>query len=815
MVYQGADSTYPNAYATAFFVEYTENPDAGWQIAAEVTDAAAGKNIVTFAPVTARYIRIHVQKKYSDNASFLELMVYETNYNGTPEEEIDPMRILFIGNSLTYYNDVADKVKDLFAADGQEIEVEKLIQLGQPLTLHASLPETKNTILTGDFDYVVLQDKASNFNGEQLMTGVTTIQEWIAQTDAKTVLYMPWANKSVLKDTQSYFTESYVAAAKAVGAQMAPAGEAWYELYYDYGYDWYSDNIHANNTGSLVSADAIFYTITGKTEPIVFDSKDSVVTKNNVTAELMNLIQERCCAYAVAYADLEQIQLVAPGKDKPESPSLPETETSTQETESESQGLVERPTIPVTEPVDPNLQKVSNGAVATASTEIQKAVNVVDGNGNSRWESAFTDEEWICLDLGAMYDISEITIQWETAAGKTYVLQVSEDGTEWTTVYTVTDGQSKAYLDAVLEQTATGRYVRMYGQERAATYGYSIYEMGVYAKVASDYFTGKNLALGKETGASSGNSMLAVDGKGDTRWESDFAETAYSYVDLGAEYKIDTVNLIWEAAYGKAYTIETSVDGNTWTPVFTETAGDGVTDTIQLAEVTARYVMLYGTKRATQYGYSLWEFEVYGGLESGSPEKEEETTEAESSVNPFTDVKEGTWYYASVKQVYELGLMTGINSITFAPNGTMTRGMVASVLYRMAGSPDTTYKVLFSDVSSGKYYSLAVTWAAENKIVNGFGDGKFRPTANITREQLAVILYHYADLLGLDTSGRADLTVYKDGKQISNYAKESMGWAVANGILSGTATGELKAKNDATRAEVAKILLNFYQLIEK
>ncbi len=181
---------------------------------------------------------------------------------------------------------------------------------------------------------------------------------------------------------------------------------------------------------------------------------------------------------------------------------------------------------------------------------------------------------------------------------------------------------------------------------------------------------------------------------------------------------------------------------------------------------------------------------------------------------PFTDVKESAWYYEFVKEVYERGLMTGFDSTTFAPKETMTRAMVATVLYRMAGSPETTYEKLFPDVPAGKYYSFATTWAVQNGVVSGYGDGKFKPGTNVTREQLATMLYNYANMLGMDTSDRADLTVYKDGTQISGYAKNPMRWAVANGILSGTATGELKAKSDATRAEVAKMLLNFYKLLE-
>ena len=183
----------------------------------------------------------------------------------------------------------------------------------------------------------------------------------------------------------------------------------------------------------------------------------------------------------------------------------------------------------------------------------------------------------------------------------------------------------------------------------------------------------------------------------------------------------------------------------------------------------------------------------------------------------FTDVKESAWYYDYVKEVYELGLMNGIgvNSTTFAPGKPMTRAMVTTVLYRMAGNPEITYEEKFPDVTDGHYYSVPVTWAANHGIVDGYGDGKFRVSAAVTREQLVKMLYSYAEMLGLDTSARADLTTYQDGTQISKYAKEPMSWAIASGILSGTGKGELKAKSETTRAEVAKMLVNFYQLIEK
>ena len=182
---------------------------------------------------------------------------------------------------------------------------------------------------------------------------------------------------------------------------------------------------------------------------------------------------------------------------------------------------------------------------------------------------------------------------------------------------------------------------------------------------------------------------------------------------------------------------------------------------------------------------------------------------------PFTDVSQSAWYYTTVKEAYELGLMTGTTSTTFAPNSPMTRAMATAVLYRISGSPAIEYESIFTDVADGKYYSKCVTWAAKNKIVNGYAaDNTFRPNANVTREQMAVILYNYAKFRRLDVSVQADLSSFHDVSQISSYARTAMSWAVGNKLMSGTLEGNLNPKNEATRAECAKMLLQTYKLIE-
>ena len=180
----------------------------------------------------------------------------------------------------------------------------------------------------------------------------------------------------------------------------------------------------------------------------------------------------------------------------------------------------------------------------------------------------------------------------------------------------------------------------------------------------------------------------------------------------------------------------------------------------------------------------------------------------ETKENPFVDVKTSDWFYGSVLKAYEAGWMSGTSAVTFAPNASTTRGMIVSVLYRLEGSPEAGDST-FTDVKAGAYYAKAVAWAAENGIVGGYGDGTFGPNDEITREQLAAILYRYAQFKGYDVSKKADLTAYSDYAQVSAYAKDAVAWANAAGILSGTSATTLSPRDHATRAQVAAILVRF------
>lgn len=178
---------------------------------------------------------------------------------------------------------------------------------------------------------------------------------------------------------------------------------------------------------------------------------------------------------------------------------------------------------------------------------------------------------------------------------------------------------------------------------------------------------------------------------------------------------------------------------------------------------------------------------------------------------PFTDVREGDWYYESVAYVFQQGLMTGTSGTVFSPDLTTTRGMIVTILYRMEGSPAAPGWAPFADVSQGKYYAYPVAWAAWNGIVNGKTATTFAPEEPITREQLAAILYRYTKFKGYHGSAQGDLSQFTDRGKIQAYALEAMSWANAEGLITGKGKGVLDPGGPATRAQVAAILQRFCQ----
>ena len=191
-----------------------------------------------------------------------------------------------------------------------------------------------------------------------------------------------------------------------------------------------------------------------------------------------------------------------------------------------------------------------------------------------------------------------------------------------------------------------------------------------------------------------------------------------------------------------------------------------------------------------------------------------------TNVSDFSDVRPSDWYHDAVNYVCENGFMNGTSNTMFSPNGTTSRGMIVTILYRLAGSPDlpeSNWGYPYADVDAGAYYSAPVYWARLNDLVTGYSDDQFGPDDAITREQMAAILYRYADSMGIDTDTDFVPDKYydfSDYQTVSRYAANAMSWCFNKGIVNGS-DGKLNPQGTATRAEIATMLMNAESVLSK
>ncbi len=289
---------------------------------------------------------------------------------------------------------------------------------------------------------------------------------------------------------------------------------------------------------------------------------------------------------------------------------------------------------------------LSQGKPATASSTENAQANAasaaVDGDTTTtRWASAFADPQWLQVDLGATATVTTIKLYWEAAYAKDFQLQSSPDGSNWTTLKTVTGSTSGGAQSYAV--TGSGRYVRMYGTARATGYGYSLWEFQVYGAFGSTPPAGcgtANVAQGRPATASSTENAAnnpasaAVDGNAGTRWSSQAADPQWLQVDLGSVQSICKLTLSWEAAYGKDFQLQSSTDAASWSTLKAVTGGTGGNQSFDVTG-SGRYVRMYGTARGTGYGYSLWEFGVFTGSgPTGTPSKTPSSTPSQTPSQP-------------------------------------------------------------------------------------------------------------------------------------------------------------------------------------
>lgn len=320
---------------------------------------------------------------------------------------------------------------------------------------------------------------------------------------------------------------------------------------------------------------------------------------------------------------------------------------------------------------------LSQGKPTTASSVEGpfNAAQATDGNPATRWSSLAADPQWIQIDLEEVKAISKMYLHWEAAYARGYTIEGSLNGDEWSTILNVTNGTGGEVTHSNL--AGNYRYIRLTGTQRATVWGYSLFEFDVYG--ADDIPTVPTqpvlLSLDKPVTTSSVEGGYlgtnAVDGDLATRWGSEFADPQSIEIDLESAHNIREIVLVWEAAFGSAYNIQGSLDGANWTTLVTQNNGAGGVEVFDDLSGSYRYIRLNGTTRGTPWGYSLFEFEVWGGGNTTQPPTVPTIAIASptagqqfqlgSSVNLQVSVSDSTWFSRGGRYRYSLN---GASAVT-------------------------------------------------------------------------------------------------------------------------------------------------------
>ncbi len=282
-------------------------------------------------------------------------------------------------------------------------------------------------------------------------------------------------------------------------------------------------------------------------------------------------------------------------------------------------------------------------------------------------------------------------------------------------------------------------------------------------------------------------------------------ETEQGTVKLAA----DTLSELAEAGGEVVVSVKANADGSMTLNVTVDGESADVTVKVELPAAEEGQVLVIVHEDGTEeiVKKSVVEGDtVYAEIPAGA------TLTVVENNKKFSDVSDNAWYAGAVDFASSHDLFRGVSETEFAPQSPMTRAMLATVLFRLENEPEGAVGMKFGDVKDDTWYTDAVAWASENGIVNGTGNG-FEPNANITREQIATMIYRYVNYLGIDTGARGDVSKFKDGKEVSSWAADAMAWAVKVGLFKGDDTGSLNPKADATRAEVATLMERLVKLI--
>lgn len=501
----GGNDAYTSAYPISYEIQVSDiattlgDNAAGvasinWTTVKTVTDATLSTQEVTFSSSMAKWVRIKVNSQNTSCCSLFELCVYGTDKGEPYIEPGDTSKVLFIGNSMTYYNTLCEVVEGLANHKGKNIDCTAATNGGQNLIYQSTAANVDTAIKLGGYETVVIQDIVGSFDKDNLQTGADALIAKIKQynPDAHIVFYMPWPTKGTIKNPNSklpYFTNAYYKTALKKNSSFAPAGEAFYDIYVNSGLDYYcSDGKHPQPLGTFISASTVLYTMFPDLAKADYTSADQSFLDNLINTNVaytnegkqtsydlatLNLINEKGYSYAHAVADAMATNTGY---------------TSAAGEYEDLENVFNPDGLPAVQGtvVDTSLFSTANGDLAigktayVSSTYNSTAANANDGKTNTRWESVHgVDPQWVYLDMGTSAAYDTVGFIWEGAYAKQYVIQVSDDAQNWTTVQYVKATSNKT-VQIPLGQTYTNRYVRMTGFSRGTTYGYSFYEMGVW-----------------------------------------------------------------------------------------------------------------------------------------------------------------------------------------------------------------------------------------------------------------------------------------------------------------------------------------------
>ena len=462
----GADGGSPNAYATRYEVQVSTS-DAdwetvldtadGWTTVAAVSDGAEETRTLSLAATAARYVRVKVLEKADKRASLFEIKVYDAPSGETEEE---PMKVLFIGNSHTYTNEVPNIARDMLAEAGKKMEYRAITAGGQSLSWHAQQSDTIKEIRTDKYDFIVLQEKASGFDASEFMRGYAKLYAEIAETHSQPVLYMIWSNES-LPLVQKTITSAYATAAKDTRATLAAAGVAWDIIRHTRtDLKLYQDGNHATPLGSYLAAASICYALTGRTEAFDVPDDDALAKRLKISVENARLMQETTCMVAQRGYDVNDLVWSGDGE------------------------------------VSGNL---ALGCTAYASSNQRggdphlgrRSVRFLTDGSEDNFIVLHEDDTdpWFMVDFGSAATFSALRLAWgspdepyKDSFAKRYEVQVSDtDGDDWRTIAAVGDGVLETRL--LTFEPVTARYLRVRVLEKNNRYA-SLRELYAYKSSA-------------------------------------------------------------------------------------------------------------------------------------------------------------------------------------------------------------------------------------------------------------------------------------------------------------------------------------------